>query len=132
MSVVDFGLVIDTVRDMGLLVSLCTVKRPPDTLGPTGAPNLDPAAFINRPGLVDVACMLAPNTSSFSPRYEQDKPESIAELAEFMLLIDGGFPEIAQSDIAVVDGVIYNIVQAATPSQPSAEFTLVGCRTYEL
>jgi hypothetical protein len=119
MPVIDFSLPIRTVRELGLLKSVCTIKRPPTTTSDTGAASLDPADTETVTGLSDIACMLAPAKTS-AKAAEQNRENYTEQRALFRCLLDGYFPQILQKDLALIDGEYYDIKNVDVSSQLAA------------
>jgi len=115
---IDLAQALTAVEDAPLFTSLCTIKRPAGTLDAAGQPDLSIANFVDVPGLVSIACMASPEVLLRPDR--TDEVKLITETIErnvLHVLLDGHYPQIQQIDLAVIDGIAYDILSVENDSQ---------------
>lgn len=112
--------VMPAARATGLMVSLMTVQAPDGILGPSGAPSGD---FLPVAGLIDIACMNAPQPPSEIKlgSMEYRTPTEVTAQSERHVLLDNYYPTLETNwrygARAVIDGAKYNICGVESDSQ---------------
>lgn len=123
--------VMPAVRASGLLVSLCTITVPPDstTFDEGGAPDPN-VAYIDLAGHVDIPCMDAPiHTGGGGSVTEVKSMQDIQAVNLRIVVLDDYYPAIIPDYRAVVDGVVYDIVNAENDSQRQYTHLTLELRT---
>lgn len=107
-------------RATGLFVSLCTIQSPDGTLGAGGAPS---GTYTNASGLVNIACMDAPQPpSEIRVASEEFRAGTQVEAkTKRHVLLDNYYPSIKAlwraGARAVVDGIYHDICGVENDSQ---------------
>ena len=104
------------VNDAGLFISLCTIQERTGAVNSMG--QVDMTTWVNVSGLVNLPCMMSvqvplrPDASAQTRRVEE-----IDSLGHRHVLIDGWYPQILQSQTAVIDSARYEIFAVESDSQ---------------
>ncbi len=117
--------VMPIVRATGLLVSLCTIKRPSGTQDAGGSPN---GSYTAVAGLIDIPCTSPPSASAKGmPAAEVRGPADTFATQPHHVLLDSFYPQIQDEwlgtasheggAIAVVDGIEYTLIAVEHDSQ---------------
>jgi len=125
----EFGQVLGEVDAVGLFVSLCTIQQRTNTVSAVRQPNL--TNWLNRAGLVNIPCMravevpLRPDQAATARLAQQFDTRTI-----YHVLLNGFYPQILQSNQAVIDGLPYEIM--AVESDSLGTQTRLAIRTWTL
>lgn len=124
---VDFSEVLTIVSATVGWPSLCSIYQPTESLDALGQPNLDPASAAPVVGLQNIECRKAVLLDAKpAPQYEVRDQQYIAQMNEFHILLNGYYPTIEQSQIALIgdnnagvltDGEFLNIRNVERDSQ---------------
>ncbi len=78
---------------------------------------MGPADYSDVDGMEDIPCMLAVWRMKPDQAAVQRLEDRFNTLGERHVLLDGYFPDILQMDLAIVDGVTYEIMAVENDSQ---------------
>lgn len=124
-NTIDFGSAIATVKDAGMLVSLCTVVLQDFTNNAIGEQVESPP---DTPIIEDVECMIGIPTTIFDLRvgYEDRRGNVTDERLQRQINLDSYYePAVQPHMIAIVDGVDYDILSVLSDSQKTRTSLLV-------
>lgn len=119
----DIAAVMPQALATGLFVSLCTIRKPDDVFGESGAPS---GTYVDVPGLTNIKCMMAPDSvDRFSIEADETKKASQIESDSWFHVLLERFVEELGPDtnwgndgwVAVVDGQQYDLIGAENDSQ---------------
>jgi hypothetical protein len=114
---IDIAGVMPAVRATGLLSSLCTITRFPEAFDEGGAP-IAATAYEPVTGMVDIPCTAPPLQAADRIARAEVRTEAQVQSEESLhVLLDDYYPDIRNTDRAVVDGVAYNIANVERDSQ---------------
>jgi hypothetical protein len=119
-STIDFGALVQAVYDAGLMQSTCTVQAPSGNLGASGAPD---NTYVDVAGLVNIACMNAPESVGNIAATEVKNIAEIMSISLRHVLLNGYFSQLDGQNWgevgwhAIVDGIDYDILGAERDSQ---------------
>jgi len=106
------------VEDAGLFSSLCTIKRPSGTQDASGQPDRTLAGASEVSGMVDIPCMAAPEVLQRPDLTDETKLVTMTlQRQQRHVLLNGYYPEILQSDFAVIDGAGFDVLSVEHDSQ---------------
>lgn len=114
----DLQETVDTVKTLGLFVSLCTIQRRanPPAVDASGWP--DYTGYSNVVGLVGIPCMAAVEATAKPDKYGVVRAMDKFEVqAYYHILLNGYYPAILQRDLAILDGVSYMVEAVESDSQ---------------
>lgn len=113
------------VEAMGLFSSVCTVRQCTNTVSATGQVDYSDAGYADIAGVVGVACMRAPSSSSRVVGGALDTAGYMESFTLYHVLLDDYYPQIPEpiagtADlIAVIDGVRHQLLAVESSSQRS-------------
>jgi hypothetical protein len=116
----DFSALVEAVYEAGLMLSVCTVQAPSGNLGASGAPD---GTYTDVSGLVNIACMNAPESTGNIAATEVKNIAEIMSVSLRHVLLNGYFSQLDGLNWgtigwhAIVDGVDYDILGAERDSQ---------------
>lgn len=127
---VDLGYVVEAVANAGLYTSICDIystSQEPDAIGQVNLSTLIP-----REGLQGIPCMNAPANlgANAGHQYTERNPETIPTYNLRHVSLKGYYPAIEQKNVAMIDGVPYEIRNAESDSQKT--YTRLALRVYSL
>lgn len=126
-NTIDFASAIATVKDAGMLVSLCTVVIENLTQNPIGE-QVDQDPVSETVIIEDVDCMIGIPTTIFDLRvgYEDRKGTLTDERLQRQVNLDGYYPNIQPFMTATVDDLDYDILSVLSDSQKTRTSLLVA------
>lgn len=112
----EFDQVIPGVELIGLFSSLCTIQQRTNVVSATGQSDL--TDWNNIPDLVDIPCVFAIQRPAMPDQGATVRtPIQFGTMTQYHCLLDGYFPDILQSNQAVVNGNPYEIMAVESDSQ---------------
>ena len=107
---------VQLVYAAGLFDSLCSIYKPTQVTDASG--QVDLTDLTPRAGLQNLPCMVAVLVDAKpTPNYENKQVLDIESRTVYHVLLGGYYPSINFRDIAIIDGINYDVINVESDSQ---------------
>lgn len=124
---IDFAVAIETVKAAGMLISSCTVVEENLSQNAIGE-EVEGSPSSQTVIIEDVACHIGIPTTIFDLRvgYEDRRGNVTDERLQRQINLDGYYPQLQPHQIAITDGIDYDILSVLSDSQKTRTSLLVA------